>query len=147
MSRAHVSWGTRRPIKPLQEIREFHFMLNANIRNRYLHDARTLRDPHDPFISTKSCEAPRDSLVQCGRHDLDRVRDAVHILNRDSARAEGHKGKLSYSLFVRHREPALPAEGFAPTNFCRDLHQVSVLQLVTKHSTVAGPSDKYRENW
>src|SRR5216684_204837 len=52
----------------------------------------------------------RHRLIQRGRRHFHRVRDAVHILNRDAARAHGHGGKISYSLFIRHRTKMLAVE-------------------------------------
>jgi hypothetical protein len=75
-------------------------MLDPDIRNRYLHDARTLRDPGDPFVASKRRHTSRDSFIQRGRHDLDGVRDAVHILKRDSARADGHiRQSIIFALY------------------------------------------------
>ena len=37
-------------------------MLNAYIRKRYLHYARTLRDPDDPLVNAKRRQTPRDSF-------------------------------------------------------------------------------------
>jgi hypothetical protein len=104
MACAHVSWRSRRPIQPFHEIREFHRMLNANIRDRHLYYARTLRHAGDPLVTPKRRQTSRDGFVQCGRHDLDGMRDAVRILNRHSARADRHIGHISYSLFIRHQD-------------------------------------------
>jgi hypothetical protein len=70
---AYVSGRTRRSIQPNHKIREFNFMLDANLRDRYLHRACSLRNPGDPLIASKCRQTPRDSFVQRGRRDFDGV--------------------------------------------------------------------------
>ena len=55
--------------------------------------ARTLGHPGDPLVTPKRRQTSRDGFVQRGRHDLDGMRDAVHILNRHSTRADRHIGQ------------------------------------------------------
>src|SRR4029077_11900340 len=46
------------------------------------------------------------------RRHLYRMRYPIHILNRDAARSHRHGGKISYSLFVRHRtKEGFPSPG------------------------------------
>src|SRR5229473_1347761 len=60
-----------------------------------------------PRIAATPCATASYSVVAVSFH---RVRDAIHILNRDAARAHGHGGKISYSLFIRHRTKMLAVE-------------------------------------
>jgi len=107
MPGAHVSGRTRRAVEPLQELRELHLMLHPNVGNRYLHHAWTLRDPFHPLVAAQSRYTARDCFVERPGHHLNGVRNAVQILNRHSARAERHRRKVSYSLFVRHNAAVL----------------------------------------
>lgn len=77
-------------------------MLDTNICDRHLNNVEPLSDSGNPFVGSNGCEPLSNGLIERGRCDFDGVRDAVHVLNRYTARTDWHGGKVSYSLFVRY---------------------------------------------
>jgi hypothetical protein len=88
---AHLSRRVSRPLQPFREIHQLDLVLDAHVRNRHPYDVMPLRDAGDPLVTADCSETVRHGLVERGRRDLNGMRDAVHVLDRDAARADWHR--------------------------------------------------------
>jgi len=82
---ADLTWGAACPVQPLRKIHQFDFVVDAYFRDRHLDDVESLSDPGDPFVTSDRSETLGHGFIQGGRRNLDGMRDAVHVPDRDAA--------------------------------------------------------------
>jgi len=60
---AYVTGRTARPLQPLCEIAELHFVFDANVRDGHLDDVEALGDPGNPFVASNGRKTLGYSLI------------------------------------------------------------------------------------